>query len=176
MPLSNSPLCNIPPAIMSKITKLSIVGVRSFDPRNPMTIEFNTPLTLIVGMNGSGKTTIIECLKFVTSGMLPPNSNKGSSFVHDPKMAGEKEIDAQIKIQFVSAEGLKMVTTRNMRLTVKKATRSYKQLEGSIRMAKDGERNTISSRVGEMSRTISSPVFVIGRNTLSRKLTFRRRT
>ena len=41
---------------MSKIEKLSILGVRSFGPTHPETIAFNTPLTLIVGYNGSGKT------------------------------------------------------------------------------------------------------------------------
>jgi DNA repair protein RAD50 len=41
---------------MSKIEKLSILGVRSFGPVNREAIAFNTPLTLIVGYNGSGKT------------------------------------------------------------------------------------------------------------------------
>jgi len=43
-------------ASMSKIEKLSILGVRSFGPVNREAIGFNTPLTLIVGYNGSGKT------------------------------------------------------------------------------------------------------------------------
>lgn len=41
---------------MSRIEKLSILGVRSFGPQHQETIAFNTPLTLIVGYNGSGKT------------------------------------------------------------------------------------------------------------------------
>jgi AAA15 family ATPase/GTPase len=51
----------------------------------PEIINFNTPLTLIVGYNGSGKTTIIECLKYATTGLLPPNTGKGAAFIHDPK-------------------------------------------------------------------------------------------
>lgn len=70
---------------MSKIDKLSISGVRSFSPNVREAIQFNTPLTLIVGYNGSGKTTIIECLKYATTGELPPNS-KGGAFIHDPKV------------------------------------------------------------------------------------------
>lgn len=70
---------------MSKIDKLSISGVRSFSPAVRETIQFYTPLTLIVGYNGSGKTTIIECLKYATTGELPPNS-KGGAFIHDPKV------------------------------------------------------------------------------------------
>lgn len=135
---------------MSKIDKLSIQGVRSFDHQSAMNIKFNTPLTLIVGSNGSGKTTIIECLKYATSGVLPPNSAKGASFVHDPALTGDKEVNAQVKISFTSTEGTRMVSTRSLQLTVKKATRSCKALEGSIRMVKDGERNVISSRVAEM--------------------------
>lgn len=71
---------------MSKIDKLSVMGIRSFGPGNGReTLQFFTPLTLIVGYNGSGKTTIIECLKYATTGELPPNS-KGGAFIHDPKV------------------------------------------------------------------------------------------
>lgn len=48
---------------MSKIEKLSILGVRSFDNTCSEAIVFITPLTLIVGPNSSGKTTVIEYLK-----------------------------------------------------------------------------------------------------------------
>lgn len=41
---------------MSSIEKLLIRGVRAFNPHEPSAIEFYTPLTLIVGHNGSGKT------------------------------------------------------------------------------------------------------------------------
>jgi DNA repair protein RAD50 len=136
---------------MSKIQKMSISGIRSFDHRSAMSIEFKAPLTLIVGMNGSGKTTIIECLKFVTSGELPPNSDKGQSFIHDPKMAGQSEVLASIKLMFISLEKIQMVCTRNMSLTVKRDKPKFQQAEGSIRMLKGGEKNVISSRVGELN-------------------------
>ena len=41
---------------------------------------------VIVGANGCGKTTIIECLKYITTGSLPPGTGTGQSFVHDPKV------------------------------------------------------------------------------------------
>lgn len=47
---------------MSKIEKLLIRGIRSFNPdvyAEDNVITFLTPLTLIVGPNGSGKTVII---------------------------------------------------------------------------------------------------------------------
>jgi DNA repair protein RAD50 len=54
---------------MSRIEKLSILGVRSFGPQHQETIAFNTPLTLIVGYNGSGKT-VGRCLWFMAVGPL----------------------------------------------------------------------------------------------------------
>lgn len=136
---------------MSKIDKLSILGVRSFDNTRSETIQFHTPLTLIVGYNGSGKTTIIECLKYATTGDLPPNS-KGGAFIHDPKLCGEKEVLAQVKLSFKSTSGAKMVATRSLQLTVKKTTRQQKTLEGQLLMVKDGERTSISSRVAELDQ------------------------
>ncbi|KAI8388331.1 uncharacterized protein BYT42DRAFT_471012, partial [Radiomyces spectabilis] len=70
---------------MSHIDKLAILGVRSFSPEEPQYIKFYSPFTLIVGPNGSGKTTIIECLKYACTGDLPPNS-KGGAFIHDTKV------------------------------------------------------------------------------------------
>lgn len=43
-------------ATMSHVKKLSVLGVRSFGPDEPKIIEFSTPLTLILGQNGCGKT------------------------------------------------------------------------------------------------------------------------
>ncbi|KAG9882517.1 hypothetical protein KCU94_g19302, partial [Aureobasidium melanogenum] len=135
----------------SKIDKLSILGVRSFDNGRSETIQFFAPLTLIVGHNGSGKTTIIECLKYATTGDQPPNS-KGGAFIHDPKLCGEKEVLAQVKMSFLATTGAKMVSTRSLQLTVKKASRSVKSLEGQLLMIKEGERTSISSRVAELDQ------------------------
>jgi DNA repair protein RAD50 len=138
---------------MSKIDKLSILGVRSFDNTRGETIQFYSPLTLVVGLNGSGKTTIIECLKYATTGILPPNS-KGGAFIHDPKLAGEREVLAQVKLSFKAATGARMVATRSLQLTVKKLTRQQKTLEGQLLMIKEGERTAISSRVAELDQII----------------------
>ena len=136
---------------MSRIDKLSILGVRSFDNTRSETIEFHTPLTLIVGLNGAGKTTVIECLKFITTGLLPPNAKLGGAFVHDPKLCGEKEVLAQVKVSFRSTQGLRMVATRNLKLTVKKTSRSMSALEGNLVVLRNGERTSLSSRVAEIN-------------------------
>jgi hypothetical protein len=30
--------------------------------------------------------TVIEALKYITTGVMPPGSNRGGAFVHDPKV------------------------------------------------------------------------------------------
>ncbi|UKZ75547.1 hypothetical protein TrVFT333_003234 [Trichoderma virens FT-333] len=138
---------------MSRIDKLSISGVRSFSPAVREAIQFNTPLTLIVGYNGSGKTTIIECLKYATTGELPPNS-KGGAFIHDPKLAGEKEVMAQVKLQFRSINDRQHVATRSLQLTAKKNTRSQKTLDCSLVVVNNGERTTTSTRQAQLDEMI----------------------
>ncbi|RYC92968.1 DNA repair protein rad50 [Fusarium oxysporum f. sp. narcissi] len=138
---------------MSRIDKLSISGVRSFSPSVREAIQFNTPLTLIVGYNGSGKTTIIECLKYATTGELPPNS-KGGAFIHDPKLCGEKEVMAQVKLQFRSINDRQHVATRSLQLTVKKTTRSQKTLDCSLVVVNNGERTTTSTRQAQLDEMI----------------------
>ena len=71
---------------MTSLEKLSIQGIRAYSPLEVQTIEFYKPLTVIVGQNGSGKTTIIECLKQATTGDLPPNCKNGQNFIHDPNL------------------------------------------------------------------------------------------
>ena len=73
---------------MSIIDKLHILGIRNFGPedRDKAVIKFSTPLTLILGRNGCGKTTIIEALKYATCGEIPAGCDSGSGFVHDPEL------------------------------------------------------------------------------------------
>ncbi|CDO92786.1 unnamed protein product [Kluyveromyces dobzhanskii CBS 2104] len=138
---------------MSAIYKLSIQGIRSFDSNDRETIEFGRPLTLIVGSNGSGKTTIIECLKYATTGDLPPNSKNGA-FIHDPKITGEKDIRAQVKLAFTNAKGVNMIVTRNIQLLAKKNANTFKTLEGQLVAINRGERTTLSTRATELDQQI----------------------
>lgn len=71
---------------MSTLNKISIQGIRSYHPDEKQTIEFQKPLTLILGENGCGKTTIIECLKYATCSDQPKNTKNGG-FVWDPKLS-----------------------------------------------------------------------------------------
>jgi DNA repair protein RAD50 len=48
---------------MSSIEAIGIAGFRSYNPSTLQKIEFNKPLTLIWGSNGSGKTVISFLLR-----------------------------------------------------------------------------------------------------------------
>lgn len=117
---------------MASLNKLAIRGIRSFDDKQIAVIEFFTPVTVIVGHNGSGKTTVIECLKYATTGDQPPNT-RGGAFIHDPKMANEKEVKAQVKLRFYAANLQRMLVVRNLSVTVKKnGSMTMKTLESIL--------------------------------------------
>ena len=63
--------------------------------------------------------TIIECLKCIITGDMPPNSNKGRAFVHDPKIAGSGEVKGQIKLQFKDTTKQEVVCSRSIQSTRK---------------------------------------------------------
>ncbi|KAK7469247.1 DNA repair protein rad50 [Stygiomarasmius scandens] len=144
---------------MASLNKLAIRGIRSFDDKQISVIEFFSPVTVIVGHNGSGKTTIIECLKYATTGDQPPNT-RGGAFIHDPKMANEKEVKAQVKLRFNAANGTRMLAVRNLSVTAKKTTGlTMKTLESILALAdgnadKGGKRGVISTKCAEMDTEI----------------------
>ena len=119
---------------MTSITSLSIRGIRSFGPDEAATIVFAKPLTVIVGANGCGKTTIIECLKYATTGALPPGSAAGQSFVHDPKMSHSQEVKGQIKLKFKNKLGNTMVCQRDLQVSQARSKYTYKALDATLMM------------------------------------------
>lgn len=86
---------------MTSLYKLSITGIRSYDPDDSVVIEFFKPLTIILGSNGSGKTTVIECLKYATGGGEPPGGDRGKNWVHDCVLAGRSSIKAKVRMFYV---------------------------------------------------------------------------
>jgi DNA repair protein RAD50 len=76
--------------------------------------------------------TIIECLKMACTGELPPNTRNGQSFIHDPKVAGETEVKAQIKLRFEAQTGQSFIVVRSFQLTQKKAALQFKALDNIL--------------------------------------------
>ncbi|XP_062443426.1 DNA repair protein RAD50 [Rhea pennata] len=146
---------------MSKIEKMSILGVRSFgvEDKDKQIITFFNPLTILVGPNGAGKTTIIECLKYISTGDFPPGT-KGSSFVHDPKVANETDVRAQIRLQFRDVNGELVAVQRSMVCTQKGKKTEFKTLEGVITRTKHGEKVSLSSKCAEIDREMISALGV----------------
>lgn len=161
---------------MSRIDGLQLQGIRSFAPGHRESISLYTPLTLIVGYNGSGKTTIIECLKYVTTGDLPPNSKNGA-FIHDPKarnsplhhplsfvtrltrsivqLCNETTVLANVGVKFTSLDGKQHVVHRKLQCKIEKSgKRTYKSLESSWKEEGE-ERSTTSPRVQNINAELS---------------------
>ncbi|NXS17112.1 RAD50 protein, partial [Mystacornis crossleyi] len=146
---------------MSRIEKMSILGVRSFgvEDKDKQIITFFNPLTILVGPNGAGKTTIIECLKYISTGDFPPGT-KGKTFVHDPKFANETDVRAQIRLQFRDVNGELVAVQRSMVCTQKGKTPEFKTLESVITRTKHSEKVSLSSKCAEIDREMISALGV----------------
>ncbi|GME76957.1 unnamed protein product [Ambrosiozyma monospora] len=141
---------------MASIYKLSISGIRSFSDESQETIQFGKPLTLIVGTNGSGKTTIIECLRYATTGELPPGSKNGASFINDPNLHSSNETKAQVKLAFQNVKKVNMILSKSLMATknIRTKTISFKSKENQLMTIRGVEKETISSKVADMESEI----------------------
>ncbi len=141
---------------MSSVDRLSIKGIRAFCPFNDEQIEFCKPLTLILGQNGAGKTTIIECLKMMTSGSMPPHTQAGKSFVHDPNVSHVPETKAAVRLRIRTIKQQPVVALRTFQVTNKRNNKQeFKKLEQVLK-ARDGKGHEISinKNCAEMDRQV----------------------
>ncbi|CAK4452546.1 unnamed protein product [Aphanomyces euteiches] len=140
---------------MSSIDKLSIRGIRSFSPGREETIDFNQPLTVILGANGCGKTTIIECLKIACTGLLPPGARSGQSFIHDPKIRGDVEVKGSVRLRFTNRSGQVMLVQRTYRLQQMKSSTKFSAMDGVVRMMNEhGEKVSVNHKCSELDKHI----------------------
>lgn len=140
---------------MAAIEKLAIRGIRSFNPNRDETIEFYSPLTMIVGANGCGKTSIIESLKYSCTGTLPPTCSKGQSFINDPTMTDATEVKASVKLRFSNKAGKPSVVVRSMQLTKKQTRMEFKALDGVIRTTnQNDEKVSTSHKCSELDKQV----------------------
>ena len=151
---------------MSCIEKMSIQGVRSFGPadENMQKIEFFRPLTILVGPNGCGKTTVIECLKFATCGSLPPGAKTGAAFVHDPKLAGYPTVKGAVQLQMRDVNGKQLLVKRLMQASLPSrgaGAASFKTLDGVLkRVDSDGNPRSITCKCADLDREVTNALGV----------------
>eukprot|EP00002_Diphylleia_rotans_P020999 TRINITY_DN4082_c0_g1_i3.p1 TRINITY_DN4082_c0_g1~~TRINITY_DN4082_c0_g1_i3.p1 ORF type:complete len:1299 (-),score=342.01 TRINITY_DN4082_c0_g1_i3:46-3942(-) len=140
---------------MATIDKLMIRGVRSYSPDEANVIEFFRPLTLISGANGSGKTTIIECLRYACTGEVPPNSSRGQAFLFDPRISGDSEIKAQIRFRFHTVTKKAVTCIRSMSLVQKPNSQQFKAFDSALITFNDaGEKLMQTVRCADLDREI----------------------
>ncbi|BFZ14970.1 hypothetical protein BsWGS_18009 [Bradybaena similaris] len=143
---------------MSTLEKMRIQGIRSFGPNtgDDQQVTFFKPVTLIQGPNGTGKTTIIECLKYAATGEMPPGTKGGgAAFVHDPKLAQEREVKGQIRLMIRDVAGTTCIVNRSLMAKVKDAKGKrveMKTLDGVLTRIVAGEEHAITSRCADLNR------------------------
>jgi DNA repair protein RAD50 len=140
---------------MAHIDKMTLRGIRSFSPNREEMIEFYSPLTMIVGANGCGKTTIIESLKYCCTGSLPPGARNGQSFVNDPAVTDTSEVKANIKLKFHNRAGFEQVVTRSLQVTKKKSKLEFKALDGVVRsLNANNEKVSSTQKCSDLDRLV----------------------
>jgi DNA repair protein RAD50 len=77
-----------------------------------------------------------------------------TQYADTTQLCGEKEVLAQVKLQFRSINGRQHVATRSLQLTAKKTTRSQKTLDCSLVVVNNGERTTTSTRQAQLDEMI----------------------
>ncbi|CAM39585.1 RAD50 DNA repair-like protein [Leishmania braziliensis MHOM/BR/75/M2904] len=144
---------------MTSIEKLQLCGVRSFDPNpaNQQFIQFQKPLTVILGKNGAGKTTIIEALLNACTGAMPPGSGaEKGSFVYDPKVVGETEVKAQIRLIFTGKGSKVMQVIRSFQATRSAHRVTFTTLDNTVAFQDSATGEVISStyRSSDVDRVV----------------------
>jgi len=89
-----------------KLKKLELVGFKSFV--EPTTLEFDTPLTGIVGPNGSGKTNILDAIRWAM-GEMSAKSLRGRQMEDIIFNGSEKRLPigmAEVSLTFSTEDGI----------------------------------------------------------------------
>ncbi|EUD66326.1 DNA repair protein RAD50 [Plasmodium inui San Antonio 1] len=127
---------------MTTLEKIGIQGIRSYCDEEAQELEFASPITVIYGNNGSGKSTIIECLKMSCTGDFPPNADKGKSFIHDPLISNKMNIRGKINLMLKNYNNKRIGISRSFSLFYckdknKKIKQTFRALDNNIIIKKE---------------------------------------
>ncbi|KAI1710175.1 AAA domain-containing protein [Ditylenchus destructor] len=137
---------------MAELVGLKMQGIRSIEDE-PHLISFLSPLTIIQGANGTGKTTIIEALNYVTTGALP--AGKMPSFIHNMKLTNRPRVDALVQLQFKDVKGNKCTATKRMTSCGAKTTGKTQTKSDEFTLVvtdKFGNNKSLSSKVADFNK------------------------
>lgn len=145
---------------MAKLDRLQICGIRSFGPRNEdiQDIKFSSPVTLILGENGCGKTTIIEALKYACTGDYPEGTDRGAGFIQEPRLSTSSMTKGFVKLRMIAPQVDKPIV-------INRGAKVEKQPSGKLKLSKmdcsvntvspDGKEVSLSGRCADIGEQIS---------------------
>ncbi|KAH7730578.1 rad50 family protein [Aphelenchoides avenae] len=135
---------------MASLIGLKMRGIRSIGEEEHV-INFLSPLTVIQGPNGTGKTTTIEALNYITSGQLPPG--RMHAFIHNNQLANKARVDALVQLKFRDVKGNMCIATKRMNACTKGAKATTKSDEFTVVIEdKFGDIRTLSSKVVDFNK------------------------
>eukprot|EP00767_Chilomastix_cuspidata_P001415 gnl/Chilomastix_cuspidata/1526.p1 GENE.gnl/Chilomastix_cuspidata/1526~~gnl/Chilomastix_cuspidata/1526.p1 ORF type:complete len:1344 (-),score=437.87 gnl/Chilomastix_cuspidata/1526:724-4755(-) len=144
------------------LNRLRISGVRSYSPDEFQEIKFDKPLTIILGKNGSGKTTIIESLRYVVADALPPGTSQGQKFVFDHSLRHGTTVDASVELE-LELDGQSVAIQRCMRVSKKARAKnfSFERLASTVVRGKRSSTHKSRDYIQELAGMLPVPVPVL---------------
>lgn len=90
------------------------------------------------------------------TGSLPPNTRSGQNFIHDPKLTGEREVTAQIKLRFYNSRHQPFLVSRGFKLAQSKQDKlTFKALHNTITTIDSNNKPVaVESRCNDINATI----------------------
>lgn len=133
-----------------RITRLSVANLRAFEQAS---FEFDPALTLLVGVNGVGKTTVLETLRIGLSRLLPQfttSKSRPEAFATGDIRAGDPSLTVELSF--------KMNDDERHWLLHKQRVRNVPHKDGIVReqTLETPDRETISPVFGKDTRALKS--------------------
>ena len=77
--------------------------------------------------------TIIEVLKYITTGALPPSCDKGKNFIMDPKIVSQSELIGDARLKFRAFNGRPVLAKRRTLLAVTTKGAKFESIEQTLK-------------------------------------------
>jgi DNA repair protein RAD50 len=101
------------------------------------------------------RETIIEVLKYITTGALPPSCDKGKNFVMEPKLLSQAELIADARLKFRAFNGRPVLARRKALLTQSNKGAKFESIEQTLKTKDEkGEMFEINHQCAEIEKQI----------------------